>query len=137
MELSKLLQAELSREPELVYAILFGSYSEGTARDDSDIDIAVKWRSKDVGTRFRLSAKLSGRLSLAYGTTVDIIDIEEAPLDIAYRALTCGKPLIVNDKQQLLKDKIYYTSMYLDIAPILKLHYDKMRDRILAGKATT
>ncbi len=48
MELSKLLQAELSREPELVYAILFGSYSEGTARDDSDIDIAVKWRSKEI-----------------------------------------------------------------------------------------
>ncbi|MDJ0269050.1 MAG: nucleotidyltransferase domain-containing protein [Aigarchaeota archaeon] len=137
MGLSERLRAELSREPELAYAILFGSHSEGTARDDSDIDIAVKWRSKDAVTRLKLCAKLSGRLSLAYATTIDIIDVEKAPLDIAYSALTSGKPLIVNDKQQLLKDKIYYTIMYLDIAPVLRLHYEKMRERILAGKTTT
>ena len=128
---------ELLKEQELSYAVLFGSFAEGYARSDSDIDIAVRWRLADSDARLKFSARLSGRLSLAANRLVDIVDIAEAPLDIAYTALTEGRPLVIKDQQAYLRDKTYYTCMYLDIRPLLQTYYRALRDRLLAGKAST
>src|SRR5215212_8901515 len=67
------LRGLLRTEPNVSFAVLFGSQATGTAGPDSDVDVVVELRVDDVA---RL-ADLSGRLSRALGRDVQTVRLAD------------------------------------------------------------
>jgi prevent-host-death family protein len=72
------------------YATLFGSVGRGTARPDSDIDVAVSF-GRPMSSDLRLA--IMGLVAEAAGRSVDLIDLETAAGTIFARALA-GREIV-------------------------------------------
>ena len=69
------LRAVLARHPQVNFAMLFGSLARGTARPDSDLDLAV---GADRPLHSDEIIALIGDLATASGRAVDLIDLADA-----------------------------------------------------------
>ena len=89
------LAKTLRRDPDVEFAVAFGSTVAGASRPSSDVDVAVKF-DDDLSSheRFRKRCLLSGELQREGRPFVDVSDIEALPVDVAYDAvrgeLLCG-----------------------------------------------
>lgn len=85
----------LARHPEVRLAILFGSLANGSARADSDVDIAVAAdRPLDAGERLALMEDLAA----ATGRPVDLVDLATAGEPLVGVILTTGQRLLGSDE---------------------------------------
>lgn len=82
--LKRILIEEL--EPEFIY--LFGSYSKGTARINSDVDIA--FYSNNLLSAYELFLA-SNKLSLKLKKDVDLINLKEIPTVFAAQIISSGE----------------------------------------------
>ena len=82
-------------DPEIVFAVAFGSWIAETPTPGSDLDVAVKFRA-DLSKRDRFEKRcaLSGGLQHEAFPFIDVSDVESLPLDVAHDAvngeLLCG-----------------------------------------------
>ncbi len=110
------LRRALEDDPRVTYAVLFGSTARGTARRDSDLDIAVGLRS-----RTRIEARelgdLVSRLEGAAGRPVDLLLLDEAPPAVAYRVFRDGRLIVEHDHRALVERKTRAILEYLDFRP--------------------
>lgn len=89
------LEESLCHDPDVEFAVAFGSQVAGNARRSSDLDVAVKF-SDELSSqgRFRKRCFLSVGLQREGAPFVDIADIPELPLAVAHDAvngdLLCG-----------------------------------------------
>jgi hypothetical protein len=118
------LRRALEAEPDVAYALLFGSAARGTAHAHSDVDVAVGLNpaaSRDV-TRL---GDLIAALSRAAKRPVDVVLLDEAGPALAYRVFRDGEVLSVRDRDALVKRKARAILDYLDFKPV--------EDRCVAG----
>lgn len=111
------LRRVLENEPEVTYALLFGSGARRALRPDSDIDVAVALRpgaARDTQTLGRLAA----RLESATRRPVDLVLIDEAPSPLAYRIFRDGRLIVERDHAALVVRKARAMLDYLDFKPI-------------------
>jgi predicted nucleotidyltransferase len=111
------LRRVLAAESDVAYALLFGSSSKGTARRDSDVDVAVELTAgaaRDVRTLGGLAA----RLESAAGRPVDLVLLDEAPAPLAYRVFRDGLLLVERDHAALVARKARVLLDYLDFKPV-------------------
>jgi len=111
------LRQALEREPDVAYALLFGSHARGTAHAASDVDIAVELRSgaaRDV----RALGALASRLESAAGRPIDLVLVDEAPIGLAYRIFRDGDLLVERDHGALVARKARAILDYLDWKPM-------------------
>src|SRR5262245_25834149 len=111
------LRRVLQDEPDVAYALLFGSVGRGHDRPDSDIDVAVEFRpgaTRDIHAIGRLIA----RLESAAGRPVDVVLLDEAPPPLAYRIFRDGHVLLERDHGALTGRKARAILMYLDWKPV-------------------
>ena len=75
----------LCDDPTIEFVVAFGSRIDGTPRQSSDLDIAVKFGEELSGDeRFKKRYQLSGRLQRASKPFVDISDIDELSISFAH-----------------------------------------------------
>jgi uncharacterized protein len=100
----------------LELAVVFGSVAKGTARFDSDVDIAVRYAAPlDAEQKLALIRALGA----ASGRPVDLIDLRTAGPIVARQALTTGKRLFGTNadfSSQLCRTLIDYA----DFAPLIE-----------------
>lgn len=111
------LRRILEAEPSVAFALLFGSTSRGTARSDSDADVALELTpgaARDVRTLGGLAA----RLETAAGRRVDLVLLDEAPAPLAYRIFRDGRLLVERDHGALVARKARALLDYLDFKPV-------------------
>ncbi len=111
------LRRALEAEPDVAYALLFGSSARGTARPDSDADVAVELipgGARDV----RALGGLAARLTSAVGRAVDLVLLDEATPALAYRIFRDGRVLVERDHGALVARKAWVMLDYLDFKPI-------------------
>jgi predicted nucleotidyltransferase len=111
------LHRALEAEPDVAYAVLFGSAARGTARPGSDADIAIELRpgaARDV----RALGGLAARLGSAVGRPVDLVLLDEAPAPLAYRIFRDGRVLVERDHAALVARKARVLLDYLDFKPV-------------------
>ena len=111
------LRRVLDLEPDLLYALVFGSSARGAHRPDSDVDIAVEFRpgaTQDV----RAMGRLAARLESATRCPVDLVLLDEAPAPLAYRIFDHGRLLIERDHAALVARKARVIVEYLDWKPV-------------------
>jgi len=89
------LERSLSRDPDVEFAVVFGSRITDEPSPSSDLDLAVKF-TDDLSPheRFRKLCFLSGDLQREELPFVDVSDVETLPVDVAHDAvsgeLVCG-----------------------------------------------
>jgi len=89
------LKTVVCADPDVVFAVVFGSQLSGTGTRSSDVDIAVKFTADCSGRdRFKKQCVLSGELQHEEFPFIDVSDIDSLPLDVAHDAvngnLLCG-----------------------------------------------
>ena len=111
------LRQALEREPDVAYALLFGSHARGTAHAASDVDIAVELRS-GAARNVRALGALASRLESAAGRPIDLVLVDEAPIGLAYRIFRDGDLLVERDHGALVARKARAILDYLDWKPM-------------------
>jgi predicted nucleotidyltransferase len=82
------LEAVLCADEDTEFAVVFGSQAANTAREDSDVDVAVKFsETLSAAERFRKRCFLAGDLQREDEPFVDISDIDRLPLAVAHDAV--------------------------------------------------
>jgi predicted nucleotidyltransferase len=111
------LRRVLDLEPDLSYALVFGSSARDALRPDSDIDIAVEFRP-GAALDVRAIGRLVARLESAAGRRVDLVLLDEAPAPLAYRVFRHGRLLVERDHGALVARKARVIAEYLDWKPV-------------------
>lgn len=93
-DIDKQLQEVLTRFPELVLALLFGSVASGRQRADSDLDIAVA--AKQALTANEKMAIIAA-LAQQTGRPVDLIDLKVVTEPLLGQILRHGRRLLGSD----------------------------------------
>ena len=86
------LHAVLRDGPPLRIAILFGSRARGTARPDSDVDVAIL--PADTALSLTDENALCVRLERASGLAVDLVRIDHADEALRWRIARDGRVLV-------------------------------------------
>jgi predicted nucleotidyltransferase len=111
------LRRALEPESDVAYALLFGSRSRGTARPDSDADVAIELipgAARDV----QALGGLAARLTSAVGRSVDLVLLDEATPSLAYRIFRDGRLIVERDHAALVARKARALLDYLDFKPV-------------------
>src|SRR3989338_2657960 len=107
----------LSQLPYVNAIILFGSQARGTARQDSDIDIAVITKNATEEQEFAIMRKEDN---------MDISTFSRLPLVIQFRVIREGKILLARNRVSLYRLRMDIIREYLDFAPFLHRFYRRM-----------
>jgi len=96
---SALIQTLQARVPKLLAIYAFGSQVQGTARPDSDLDLAVLV----AGYAEPLTLwELAGNLADTAGCPVDLLDLRAASTVLQYQIITTGQRWWASDAQAAL-----------------------------------
>lgn len=92
----RIIRAALEREPEVRFALLFGSRARGQARPDSDWDMGVYLSDTlDAAGRFDRLRELAA--GMPQRSRVDLVALNDAPALLGHRALQ-GEVLLMRDR---------------------------------------
>jgi predicted nucleotidyltransferase len=82
-------------ETDVVFAILFGSHASGTARESSDVDIALRFpATMSDHERFDARNRIDADLQAYADRFVDVSDVDSLPTAVAHAALRDGITLV-------------------------------------------
>jgi predicted nucleotidyltransferase len=105
---------------DVVAAYLFGSHARGTARDDSDVDVAVLVRGEPAPTLEGLGMDLLADLERDLGRPVDLVVLNRAPTDLVHRVLRDGHLVLERDRSARIQFEVKARNLYFDMQPILR-----------------
>ncbi len=112
-------------EQELAAAYLFGSAAQGAATPASDLDVGLLLRRRPPS---RLSARhfdLADRLAEAIGRPVDVVLLNDAPVDLVHRVLRDGVLLTEPDAAARVRFEVTARNKYFDLLP----HLERYREQ--------
>jgi len=122
----------LSKYP-IVFAYLFGSQAKGQSTTISDVDLAVFIdRRISRSERFDIRLRLTNDLSAIAGTKVDLIVMNDIPIQLAYEIIKYSKAILCKDRDAMIDAEIEILSKYLD-----RRYYDKRRAELFLRKIET
>jgi len=103
-----LLQAQV--QP--AFVMVFGSFAQGTQREDSDLDIAY-FSEKNLTNYERFL--LAGELAQVCHLDVDLIDIKKIDTVFAAQIFSTGVLLDCTDESEFFKQRMRALSMYVSL----------------------
>lgn len=139
-ELASAVAAALGPLTAVRVAYLFGSRAAGTARPDSDLDVAVAYeRGASEATREATRRAVVGALTDALGRIgerTDVVDLDYADSAVAFHAVRDGRLLLARTESERVRIVSGVCSRYDDDAPKRALFRDAARAAVarLAGE---
>ena len=119
----------------IAFAYLFGSLARGKFTPLSDIDIAVYIdQTKIAEDLFRLRLKeLAALMNLLGAEQVDLVFLNETPLDLNYRVIRDGKLIFERDKKARAHFWEITVRDYLDWKPFIEKRNQIIREKMKKG----
>ncbi len=105
--------------PSLVAAYLFGSVAREAMSEKSDVDIGILLQTKPEGELQQLRFTLEGRLERILGRRVQVVVLNQAPVDLVHRVLRDGRLLVDRDRAARIHFEVRSRNEYFDLLPIL------------------
>ena len=96
--LTKGLRRQLEGRPEVVFAVLHGSFATGGPYRDIDVAVWVVPSARPDTGWHRYAIGLAAELTVALNATVDVQVLNESPLAFRYHALN-GRLLLARDEE--------------------------------------
>ncbi len=123
----------LEKEPEVLFAYLFGSYAKGIQDEKSDIDIAIYIQDENILEKdplypSRLAIKLEK--ALAEKRTLDIRVLNGSTLRFRSQVLRYGKLLFSKDEKKRIEFETTSLAHYYDFKPHLEMYDAARRARL-------
>jgi predicted nucleotidyltransferase len=120
-EVAAALTAELPRlVPRLAAAYLFGSVARGEARPTSDIDVGLLYETAPAPTLDAQPFLAAAELESQFGRRVDLVVMNDAPVDLVHRILLDGVLLLQPNPSARIAFEVRSRNEYWDLLPILK-----------------
>lgn len=118
----------LGQEGNVELAFLFGSEGRGSARKESDVDIAILLKRLPMPEK-RLALRLgfSEKLNKIFGKEVDVVILNTAGSILKYQVTRHGKVLFERRKGLAKKFRINALKEYFDFLPTFNFHYERLR----------
>jgi uncharacterized protein len=107
---------------------LFGSTARRTARADSDVDVAVLFHTSPRRTLDGPRLVIEGELERTLGAPVDLVVLNDAPVDLRIRVLRDGRLLIERDPSARIAFEVRTRNEAFDLEPVL-IRYRAARER--------
>lgn len=118
----------------VVFAYLFGSRATGSARPDSDADVAVLLDESVPTTRhLDVRLELSGRLEPVLAAEVDVVVLNDARLAVAGQVVSQRRVLYSRDEPARVRFEARVMKTYLDFRVHQLPLARQMLDQIAAG----
>lgn len=125
---------------EIVMAFLFGSFAKETMTDESDVDIAVYFKSEgtriewEANKEFAKRSEIWGAVEKIVGINTDFVVLNNAPASVAASALF-GIPLVIKNKSLYWRFYLIVTSVAEDFRAFVEDYWRiKERSRSLADE---
>ena len=96
--LTEALRRQLIARPEIVFAVLHGSFVTDGPYGDIDVAVWVTPAGRPATGWHRYATDLGADLTVTLGATIDVQVLNEAPLGFRYHAL-CGQLLLARDEE--------------------------------------
>ena len=109
-----------AHEPAVQTAYLFGSWSRGEARSESDVDLAVIFEQTRPRTLGGLPTELAAEAGARLGVTVDVVDLERSSADLVHRVLRDGVLVLDRDPATRIRFEVHRRNQYFDLLPHLQ-----------------
>lgn len=107
--------AAVQEIPGIAVLVVFGSRARGTARPDSDLDVAVLPESADSRDRRYLQAKTAAALAdLAPEGRVDVVLLDKADAVLRQRIMETGRVLLCRDPETWKELRVRTMREYAD-----------------------
>lgn len=132
------MAAYLAEQPDVIVAYHFGSTAAGTARPDSDLDIAILL-DEDADGPSRLSRQIDLYLNLDEmdAREVQVTILNDVSLLFAYNVIAEGKCFYERSPGERVEFQVGALKRYFDFQPILdfqnKAFIERVKERGLAG----
>lgn len=107
----KLVNA-LTEKANPAFILLFGSNAKGTAREDSDVDLAF-YTEQPLSPYERFI--LAGELAQICEKDVDLVNIREIDTVFVMQIFSTGKLLACRDENEFVKQRIKAIRMYVEL----------------------
>ena len=119
--LERTLEQFFSADTRGVAAVyLFGSTARGSARAQSDVDVAILYRKAPEPVLAGLPLDVEAALEARLGRPVQAIVLNTAPVDLVHRVLRDGRLLLDADRSARIQFEVKARSEYFDLEPILR-----------------
>jgi predicted nucleotidyltransferase len=129
------LRRQLSGAPaDVVAAYVFGSVGRGTSSSSSDVDIAILLRTSPPSTLEGRMLDYEAALERDLGRAVQLIVLNDAPPDLAYRVLRDGRIVLERDRVARLRFEVRTRNVYFDLLPILARYRRRALERAAAAQ---
>ena len=112
--------------PGVAAVYLFGSTARGDDHAGSDVDVAVLFEvtpPRTLDGRFAVAADLERAL----GRPVDLIVMNDAPVDLRIRVLREGELLVDRNRSLRIASEVRTRNEYFDFEPVLTLYRSPRR----------
>jgi predicted nucleotidyltransferase len=126
------LVAIVGSEPDVRFALLFGSRAAGVGRPSSDWDIGV-YLSETLRPAERLAVRRRLAACSSRARDIDVVVLNEAPPLLAQRALQ-GERLLCRDALAYVRFLVRSLAASQDERPWRELHDRARRDRLREGR---
>lgn len=120
-ELTDVLQAQ----PNILFAVLYGSAAEGAPFHDLDIALFLDRTKAPISQDWELECRIAAALTELLPFPIDVRVINEAPLLFRYSVST-GIPLVVRDQEQYFQFLEHTWDRYLDFKPVAMQYIREM-----------
>ncbi|MCB1849206.1 MAG: nucleotidyltransferase domain-containing protein [Gammaproteobacteria bacterium] len=104
----------------VVCAYLFGSQARGTAHHSSDADIAVLLKNSPVSSLEGSGLDLASEIEERVCVPVDLVILNQAPVDLVHRILRDGILLYEADPSARIAFEVKARGTYFDLIPYLR-----------------
>lgn len=129
-ELEDALRAFFASNPHGASCVyLYGSRARGTARPDSDVDLAVLFETARPPGYAGLPLALEAAIEERLGLPVQVVDLERVPADLFHRVVRDGRLVLERDRSRRVRFEVLRRNEYFDLQPMLRAYRDHVTGR--------
>ncbi|HUH12546.1 MAG TPA: nucleotidyltransferase domain-containing protein [Longimicrobiales bacterium] len=127
------LRQVLAGASDVRFAYLFGSIAKGRPRESSDVDVAVSLDAADAAARQDRVFALEAELERLVGRTVQVVVLDDAPLEL--RRTVLGHGILAHTADDAARRRFFVDTgrHYYDMAPARAIFARYQRRRIREG----
>ena len=119
------LKLRLQARPEIVFAVLHGSFPAGDHYRDIDVAVWVVPSARPETGWHRYAVDVAAELTVSLGAPVDVQVLNEAPLAFRYHAMN-GRLLVVRDEELFHTVRERTWDDYFDFLPFARENLREM-----------